>query len=45
VAVVGAGPVGFFAIQAALARGAERVLALDLLEDRLASPSAWAPSR
>jgi len=36
VAVVGAGPVGFFAIQAALARGAERVLALDLLADRLA---------
>ena len=36
VAVVGAGPVGFFAIQAALARGAERVLALDLLPDRLA---------
>jgi threonine dehydrogenase-like Zn-dependent dehydrogenase len=36
VAVVGAGPVGFFAIQAALARGAERVLALDMLEDRLA---------
>ncbi len=36
VAVVGAGPVGFFAIQAALARGAERVLALDLLPERLA---------
>jgi threonine dehydrogenase-like Zn-dependent dehydrogenase len=36
VAVVGAGPVGFFAIQAALARGAERVLALDRLADRLA---------
>ncbi|OFW78677.1 MAG: hypothetical protein A2Z48_06350 [Actinobacteria bacterium RBG_19FT_COMBO_70_19] len=36
VAVVGAGPVGFFAIQAALARGAGRVLALDLLPDRLA---------
>ncbi len=36
VAVVGAGPVGFFSIQAALARGAERVLALDLLPDRLA---------
>ncbi|HET9724540.1 MAG TPA: alcohol dehydrogenase catalytic domain-containing protein [Actinomycetota bacterium] len=35
VAVVGAGPVGFFAIQAALARGADRVLALDLLSDRL----------
>lgn len=36
VAVVGAGPVGFFAIQAALARGADRVLALDVLPDRLA---------
>ncbi len=36
VAVVGAGPVGFFAIQAALARGAERVLALDLEPERLA---------
>jgi len=36
VAVVGAGPVGFFAIQAALARGAGQVLALDLAPDRLA---------
>ncbi len=36
VAVVGAGPVGLFAAQASLARGAERVLALDLLDDRLA---------
>jgi threonine dehydrogenase-like Zn-dependent dehydrogenase len=36
VAVVGAGPVGFFAIQAAVARGADRVLALDMLPDRLA---------
>ena len=36
VAVVGAGPVGFFAIQAALARGAEQVLALELAADRLA---------
>ncbi|HJP66124.1 MAG TPA: zinc-binding dehydrogenase, partial [Actinomycetota bacterium] len=35
VAVVGAGPVGFFAIQAARARGAERVVALDLESDRL----------
>ena len=36
VAVVGAGPVGFFAIQAALARGAGQVLALELAADRLA---------
>lgn len=36
VAVVGAGPVGFFAIQAALARGAGLVLALDTVPDRLA---------
>jgi len=36
IAVVGAGPVGFFAIQAALARGAEQVLALELAPDRLA---------
>ncbi len=36
VAVVGAGPVGFFAIQAALARGAGRVLALDTVPDRRA---------
>lgn len=35
VAVVGVGPVGFFAIQAARARGAERILALDTLPDRL----------
>jgi threonine dehydrogenase-like Zn-dependent dehydrogenase len=36
VAVVGAGPVGFFAIQAALARGAGQVLALELAGERLA---------
>jgi threonine dehydrogenase-like Zn-dependent dehydrogenase len=36
VAVVGAGPVGFFCVQAARAHGAGRVLALDRLEDRLA---------
>lgn len=36
VAVVGAGPVGFFAAQAALARGAEAVYVLDVLPDRLA---------
>jgi threonine dehydrogenase-like Zn-dependent dehydrogenase len=36
VAVVGAGPVGFFAAQAALARGAEAVYVLDSLPDRLA---------
>lgn len=36
VAVIGAGPVGFFAIQAALARGAERVFALESAADRLA---------
>jgi threonine dehydrogenase-like Zn-dependent dehydrogenase len=36
VAVLGVGPVGFFAVQSALARGAERVLALDLQPDRLA---------
>ncbi len=36
VAVVGAGPVGFFAAQAALARGAEAVHVLDVLPDRLA---------
>lgn len=35
VAVVGAGPVGFFAIQAARAAGAGEVLALDLEHDRL----------
>jgi threonine dehydrogenase-like Zn-dependent dehydrogenase len=36
VAVVGAGPVGFFAIQAARAAGAGEVLALDLEPERLA---------
>jgi len=36
VAVVGAGPVGFFAAQGALVHGAARVLALDLQADRLA---------
>ena len=36
VAVVGAGPVGFFCIQAAGVLGAGRVLALDMQEDRLA---------
>jgi alcohol dehydrogenase len=36
VGVVGAGPVGYFAVQAAIARGAERVLALDREADRLA---------
>jgi alcohol dehydrogenase len=36
VAVVGAGPVGFFCVQAAQVHGAARVLALDRLEDRLA---------
>jgi threonine dehydrogenase-like Zn-dependent dehydrogenase len=36
VAVVGAGPVGFFCVQAAQVHGARRVLALDRLEDRLA---------
>jgi threonine dehydrogenase-like Zn-dependent dehydrogenase len=36
VAVVGAGPVGFFSIQAARAAGAAEVLALDLEPDRLA---------
>jgi threonine dehydrogenase-like Zn-dependent dehydrogenase len=35
VAVIGAGPVGFFAIQAARAQGAERVFALDMEPDRL----------
>jgi threonine dehydrogenase-like Zn-dependent dehydrogenase len=33
---VGAGPVGFFCIQAALVHGAGQVLALDRLDDRLA---------
>jgi threonine dehydrogenase-like Zn-dependent dehydrogenase len=36
VAVVGAGPVGFFCAQAAKVHGAERVLALDMEPDRLA---------
>ena len=36
VAVIGAGPVGFFCIQGALLHGAERVLALDMEPDRLA---------
>jgi threonine dehydrogenase-like Zn-dependent dehydrogenase len=36
VAVVGAGPVGFFCIQAAGLHGARQVLALDKLPDRLA---------
>lgn len=36
VAVIGAGPVGFFAAQAALARGVEAVHVLDVLPDRLA---------
>jgi len=36
VAVVGAGPVGFFCIQAARLHGAEEVLALDMEADRLA---------
>jgi threonine dehydrogenase-like Zn-dependent dehydrogenase len=36
VAVVGAGPVGFFCVQAARVHGAARVLALDMEPDRLA---------
>jgi len=36
VAVVGAGPVGFFCVQAALVHGAAQVLALDMQPDRLA---------
>src|SRR5206468_10675048 len=36
VAVVGAGPVGFFALQSAQVHGADRVLALDMEPDRLA---------
>jgi threonine dehydrogenase-like Zn-dependent dehydrogenase len=36
VAVVGAGPVGFFCVQAARLHGAGEVLALDMQEDRLA---------
>lgn len=36
VAVIGAGPVGFFAVQAARAFGAKEVLALDMEPDRLA---------
>ncbi len=35
VAVIGCGPVGIMAIQSAFARGATRVLAIDLLEKRL----------
>ncbi len=35
VAVIGAGPVGFFAVQAARAHGARRVLALDMEPERL----------
>ncbi len=40
VAVVGAGPVGHFAVQAARCLGAERVLALDLEPSRLALAAA-----
>lgn len=36
VAVVGAGPVGFFSVQAARAAGAGEVLALDMVPERLA---------
>ena len=36
VAVIGAGPVGFLAVQAAQVHGADRVLALDMEPDRLA---------
>ena len=36
VAVVGAGPVGFFCAQAARLHGARQVIALDMLDDRLA---------
>ena len=36
VAVVGAGPVGFFCVQGARVHGAARVLALDVEPDRLA---------
>jgi threonine dehydrogenase-like Zn-dependent dehydrogenase len=36
VAVIGAGPVGFFCVQAARLQGAKEVLALDLEPDRLA---------
>jgi len=36
VAIVGAGPVGFFTVQAALIHGAAEVLALDMQPDRLA---------
>ena len=36
VAIVGAGPVGFFALQAAQVHGADRVLVLDMEPDRLA---------
>jgi threonine dehydrogenase-like Zn-dependent dehydrogenase len=36
VAVIGCGPVGIMAVQSALARGAARVYAIDLLEERVA---------
>jgi len=36
VAVIGAGPIGLFAIQAAKVRGAGRIVALDMCEERLA---------
>jgi threonine dehydrogenase-like Zn-dependent dehydrogenase len=36
VAVIGCGPVGIMAVQSALARGATRVYAIDLLEERVA---------
>jgi threonine dehydrogenase-like Zn-dependent dehydrogenase len=36
VAVIGAGPVGFFCLQSAQVHGADRVLALDMAPDRLA---------
>jgi L-iditol 2-dehydrogenase len=36
VAVIGAGPIGIFAIQAAKVRGAGRIIALDVREERLA---------
>ncbi|QKT03555.1 glutathione-dependent formaldehyde dehydrogenase [Ectothiorhodospiraceae bacterium 2226] len=40
VAVWGAGPVGLFAIQSALLLGAERVVAIDLVPERLAQAKA-----
>jgi len=40
VAVVGAGPVGFSCVQGALARGADRVIAIDLEPERLALVAA-----